>query len=446
LAFRTIFVRALVLSLSLAGGALLGWMYSLAAAPFTYSALLFMPAGALFALIIASSSLGLGKRTPFRLPVSLRWILGASIVFTIVVFAGGAIEQLGKPPPRWQLPASDERVIGVPTDGHFLATCEERNERQPHQFVGPIRIRDAATSQVQAAFLPGERLYDLLLSPDGQRLALMCDNGMLKLFNLQTGEVESKMRFFDIEDGKREVVTQGSGWAFSEDGGMLAFADEQTKQIVLWNAELQRFTVLCNQDIRRIQAFSPDGKQLVLSSWLSNGFQIEFWDTTTNKVDHAFELEKRVSRMMFSPNGDTLLAQGGQKAPADEVWFMDPTTGSKGMELGTFADFGFSPDGKTILAVSTSLSREISLIDTASGKRLLEMKLPFFLRPTLVPGTPAIVTHENNTIALWDIPPHRPLWWIVGLIGYPLIFISMILTGAWDPLRKPRIDSPKPVQ
>jgi WD40 repeat protein len=271
----------------------------------------------------------------------------------------------------------------------------------------------------------------------------MCANGILKVFNLQKGEVEGEMPYFDTEEGKREVVTRSSSgyWAFSHAGRMLAFAIERNAedskgQIVLWDAETRKFTVLCERDVRQILAFSPDGRFLVLCSWHFKGCLIEFWDTTRNQIDHTFEKDELVSELVFSPSGNAILAKGGPQPFANEVWFMDPITGSKGMELANLADFEFAPDGETILAVS-SPSRAITRFDTATGKRMSEVRIPILFRAVLIPHTPAVVTQQDDRIAFWDIPPRRPLWWIVGGIGFPLVLILMLATGSRSLLRKP---------
>jgi WD40 repeat protein len=187
-----------------------------------------------------------------------------------------------------------------------------------------------------------------------------------------------------------------------------------------------------------VQFLGSISRFLVLCSWHFKGCLIEFWDTTRNQIDHTFEKDELVSELVFSPSGNTILAKGGLKPFADEVWFMDSMTGSKGMELANLADFGFAPDGETVLGVSSSFpSGAITRFETPTGKQLLQVKLPFISRAVLMPGTPAVVTQENGTIAFWDLPPRRPLWWIVEGIGFPLMLILMIATGSWNLLRKP---------
>jgi hypothetical protein len=243
-------------------------MYSLAANPFQYSVFLYGPSGALFALITAANLLGLTHPRTFRIPSArIRWLLRTVSLLPIVVLTGAFIEHLEKPPPRWELPKTDESVIAAPADGRFIITCANLSKMEFHQYSGPIRVRDSSTGQIQSACLPGERIYDLLLSQNGTHLAVMCANGILKVFNLQKGEVEGEMPYFDTEEGKREVVTRSSSgyWAFSHAGRMLAFAIERNAedskgQIVLWDAETRKFTVLCERDVRQILAFSPDGR------------------------------------------------------------------------------------------------------------------------------------------------------------------------------------------
>jgi RNA polymerase sigma factor (sigma-70 family) len=178
-------------------------------------------------------------------------------------------------------------------------------------------------------------------------------------------------------------------------------------------------------------AFSPDGKRL--ASMCTDG-RIRLWDASTGKELSRLEgHEGLLARLTFSPDGGTLisLGRGGVRR-----W--DASTGKEaghfpGPQTGAYA---LSPDGKLLAAASTPLylaedrSRPLGdgsvyLWNLATGK--LAAKLQGRRRETIESlafspdGKTLAAVSEGSQISVWDVPTGRHLYRLepppVGEVG-----------------------------
>ncbi len=119
-------------------------------------------------------------------------------------------------------------------------------------------------------------------------------------------------------------------------------------------------------------AFTPDGKEIVVGGGPA-GTEVIFWDRRTLKETRRLSAEARVMRLVFSPDGRTLVAMTAA-AYANPAW--DVASGKvrfrfKG-EIGTF-----TPDNRRLLAIyNGNAGPMIVAWDLATGQQVGDWALP----------------------------------------------------------------------
>ena len=184
----------------------------------------------------------------------------------------------------------------------------------------------------------------MAFSVDGRMLATGGEDGLVHVWTL----IESqKIRHrFTVKGHKHDIRTL----AFSPDGKMLASGDEGGT-LCLWRVAdgASLFTSTVHKSLIHAVAFSPDSKILA-----SGGKELFLWDTSTGTQlrTTSRELTARLSALVFSPDGNTLVA--GNWDGILELWDVRP-----GGLLSTHTGhtwwvevLKFSPDSKTLVSAS----------------------------------------------------------------------------------------------
>jgi len=230
-------------------------------------------------------------------------------------------------------------------------------------------------------------LRHLAYSPDGQTLAASNAN-LIYLFDTRTGEIRRRLA------GHTDLVT---ALAFSPDGKWLASGDENSA-VWLWEAATDRplfvlrghTTIAPNPQVfPNVQgiaslAFSLDGKWLASGGWDK---QIQIWQIGPGpEVQLARTITGHatgVSALAFNPQAGQQLASAGEwrfPDPVDPIRIWDVGTGQlvKEMQLSKsgVAHMAFSPDGRTLTAVSGSDRRTVQFWDASSGEYLRSVTGP----------------------------------------------------------------------
>ena len=184
----------------------------------------------------------------------------------------------------------------------------------------------------------------MAFSVDGEMLATGGEDGLVHVWNL----IESqKIRHrFTVKGHKHNIRTL----AFSPDGKMLA-SGGRSGTLCLWRAAdgASLFTSTAHKSLINAVAFSPDSKILA-----SGGNELFLWDTSTGTQlrPTSRKLTARISALVFSPDGNTLVA--GNWDGILELWDVRP-----GGLLSTHTGhtwwvevLKFSADGKTLVSAS----------------------------------------------------------------------------------------------
>ncbi len=245
------------------------------------------------------------------------------------------------------------------------------------------------------------KVKDLDVSADGERLVVGCDNGHVKVYDLATGML------------LRDLFGSGTVTDVEFDlrgERLLAAYYDRTR---IWNArsfELEQS--LKGQRLGMLRAcFSPDGRWVATGSCGSGAepdqpTEARVWNASTGEqVALVEDLAFRVLPS-FSPESTRLLASsgnvpelfvlelGGKRAPRKLK------AHSKGIAYSAW-----SPDGKTVLSVSSDLTGRLWNAESGKVLHVLEGHTGYLLRCEFSPdGLEASTTSwADRTTRVWNV-------------------------------------------
>jgi WD40 repeat protein len=271
-----------------------------------------------------------------------------------------------------------------------LTKCNSKLRRWEYDYL----FRQTLKLQLRGLEHPGD-VRSVAFNPDGKRLASACSDGMVRVWDAQTGQEIRALR------GHTDVVCCV---AFSPDGRRLASASDD-KTVKVWDART-------GQEILTLQghtdgvigvAYSPDGRRLASAS---DDRTVKVWDAKTGQeILHLKGHSGWVTGVSFSPDGRRLASAGGEINEPGEVKVWDAQNGDeirtlKG-HISAVISVSFSPDGRRL--ASASGDREVKVWDTRTGEELLSLNGA---------GSHAVFSPDRRhvasgtaagTVKLWDL-------------------------------------------
>jgi WD40 repeat protein len=302
-------------------------------------------------------------------------------------------------------------------NGQTLVFCEKVENN------GCLKLLEVATGQERFKLEGNYRKF--IFSPDGKTLATT-ETKTHPDDNVPDNE---KLILLDIPSGKRRMTLQDYGgmalhFEFSPDGKTLAMyclvGNDKTGDT---KGELKVWDVAAGQEIASFKGrgpavFLPDGKGV--ASCDQENENLRFWDVRTGKV---------FAKVPISPNtggfGSLIPIPGSHLLAVITTRHSKPTPFLQW--CGSF--FGISALGQE------RHDEEVAFLDTTTGKKvgmIVQKRMPDIqVSPDGKTLALREVGEDIETIQVWDIPPRKPIQWIVGLLAIPTVATLIVLWRWW---------------
>jgi WD40 repeat protein len=256
-------------------------------------------------------------------------------------------------------------------------------------------------------------------SPDGRRAAVTGWNGVVDIWNVQSGHVAKQL--LSLEEKNLNDV------AFSPDGRWLAVAGEMTVQVWDTATGAPLFHLTGHQGRVLSAAFSPDGRLLATGG---SDRTVRLWDLAERRQHAALRGHTSwVNAVRFSADGRRLVSAGADSTA--RLW--DVRNGTQTGVLNHAAavdDVAFTPDGRGV--VTAGWEAAISLWDASSLRLLRRMEghtsLVVSIAIDRVRRTLASAGIDG-TIRLWDLESGQERSKIRAVSGFHVRSVSFAPDG-----------------
>lgn len=291
----------------------------------------------------------------------------------------------------WKDDGTPILAMACSPDGRLMASCGTS---------GVLRIRAADTGKEIATRPPeGFVRLSLAFSPDSRRLALGTGRGRNSIFILhpETAQTETI-----LEGHEGEVVAL----AFSPNGKRLASTGEDGV-IHLWDTETGSCLKVIQglEGVARTLSWSADGARLAGSPV---GNRAVVWDVEKGSVESTIG-EKNVTAIRYSPDGHRLAV--GTNLSTVEI--RDAGTLELRQAIPTphvrLTSIEFSPDGKIV--ATSGMDHALRLWEVESGRDLAVVRghTELITKISFSPDGGRVATSSHDgTIRLWDWRRRNP--------------------------------------
>ena len=332
-----------------------------------------------------------------------------------------------------------------------------------------VRLFDANTFELIQVFEHPDTACCVAFSPDGKSIATAGGDSIVRLWDLETGQVIRKItghhagfedlrfspdgrylitanddqtsRIFEVATGKtlrifnsRTAVQAG---LFTHDGKFVLTTN--LGEVDIWSLETSPGGMIFSADDQPIRkaSFSPDGKRVVTAS---NDSTARIWDTASGKTLLILNGHTAaVTDAVFSPDGKLILT--GSDDTFAILW--DASTGAELRRFeghsDTIAKVLFSLDGKYIVTASSDGTARVW--ETQTGKLLTtytNQNSNELIRAAFSPdGKTVATTGGDKTTHIWDPMTGKDLMVfkghtdkVTGVAFSP--DGKVLLTASWD--------------
>ena len=316
----------------------------------------------------------------------------------------------------------------------LLDECPEKLRGWEWHYLRRLRYKSVASFRHDGAVL------DASFSPDGRRIASACQDGIVKVWDAETGLELLKFQ---------AAASYVSGVAFSPDGRRLATVGRMKRAVKIWDAQTGDLVLHLSKQpgMGSRVAFSPDGRLLVCAGIREGKFgEVTVWDASTGQ--ELFTVGGHtgpVEHVTFGPDGQVLASASHDGTV--KVW-----EAATGRERLTFRGHrtqvrkvAFSPDGKRLASAAGDITSredgEVKIWEVRTGREILTLRghVGPVLSVAWSPDAQRLATGGfDQTVKIWDLATGREA---LTLRGHADLWISVVafspdgkrlLSGSFD--------------
>lgn len=368
----------------------------------------------------------------------IRWLFNASVIISAVAiyffFRSRAAEQIATAREygaQAKSVAEDQSELSVllalqsvDETGHLVSEAEES-----------LRLALPSMRVSRIYYGHTDKVYSVVFSPDGTKLASASNDGTARIWDIETGEVVREFSVdagltyavfdpfgahlsistrnghiltFDVSDGTlvHDLAAHETAiwWlAYSPDGSRIASASSDMTARV-WDSATWELLLTLEGHVNELTsiAYSPDGTRIATASYDQT---VRIWDSSTGEL--LFRLTGHdgfVTAVAYSPDGTKLASTCTDRLI--RIWDVD--TGELLMSIPGHRDWifslAFTRDGSTLF--STSSDRTIRSWDTTYGRPdlLLRGHSDQVFSVAISPDEKYIATaSQDMTVRLWNV-------------------------------------------
>jgi WD40 repeat protein len=283
----------------------------------------------------------------------------------------------------------------------FQAVLSPKGDRLALATSEGVILLDAGTWQEVGRLSSGREIEGLAYLPGSKvKLALATQTGAIEIWDLATQTQLSALQSTNSVSAALTAV------AVSPDGHWLA-AGSLDNQVYLWDLATEKLAQTFTDLTGPVTTvtFSPDSKTVAAGavSDCSANVVLAAWNIKTGElVESPSGVPSTVNAVAYSPNGK-VLATGG----ADGIVYLAPLNGTEPLQLSGHTDaitaLAYSSDGKLI--ASGGADKTVILWNTTSGDQLYKLEGHQAAIASLIflPKTPTLLSASvDGDLATWD--------------------------------------------
>lgn len=315
-------------------------------------------------------------------------------------------------------PGRYQSVLLSPTGRHVITTgyrLEEGAPRTPLPLLTEAIVWDTATGGEVRRLPCGwtEPSHCASLSPDGRVLALGGMQGLVKLFEVETGKVLAEFATFtaDEVESPRTGPAEKRVWniAFSADGTLLLTGGELATQVWDVPAAKEIYRLNLHRRHQLVTLFSPDGSLAFFSDGTARG---QFMNTSSWQKSAEFQLgHEEIGCAAFSPDSRRLAVGTG-----DRGWTVIESATGKVLasmpqaHAGRVRSVAFAGDGRRLLTAGDDRTAKLWELKDGPDSALHAQECRAFtghsgavISAAFVAGEKQVLTgSQDGTAKLWD--------------------------------------------
>jgi WD40 repeat protein len=283
--------------------------------------------------------------------------------------------------------------VRISPDGQTLAAGAS-------EYDNAVTLLDATSGRIK--FTPAaisDNIEALSFSPNGRLLADAQNDGTVRIWDMQTGQLKQTIQ----DTGKDAEVGDVSAVAFSPDSKIIATGGGRNFTVKWWELSTGRLLHALKKTtgVPKSLAFTSDGKSLAVAYSVHNNTKAQFWDVKTGKLIREFSGNNALA---ISLGGDILACEDQSGIVLKRVQDDQPLLAI--VKQSMVQQIAFSSDGK--LLATRNWVDEISVFDARSGNLLWNIadQMGFAFNPQ---DKTLITRGLDNQITHWEAQTGRKL-------------------------------------